>query len=309
MDFHPNNQHLSSFYRSNTSTPPKSFTHQLDPNSIPFQPTEMEMQRYQQLPPTPPSSYPTSADEMMQMRNYLLSSHFAHTKDMVGLQRAFEREAQSNLHEIETIKSTVKKDLQTLQAQIEDLKAHASTKNDNEKVITQQSHDSYSISHPTEEGPNFSGLGLAEIYLEEANTLEATAASLRRQAAQLSDGESVVQPNMMKLLEGARDLDNMSKIKSKTEFACCGIKYKSANELLEHVRGVHGCDSQRISISEGDATPTHVPACRSKPVAEYDIKQEPELNPEDQTTRGSMHRRTMDAFGSSPNVHSPEARI
>lgn len=280
MDFrHKNTSKASwaSYYQPASSTPPANLNrhpYHLDPTVQGFQPTGMEVQRYQQLPPTPPPSSQSSAGELVQIRNYVVTSHFAHTKEMIGLQRALEREAQNNVNEIASIKTTVSRDLQTLQAEIEALKSQIDVSNHVGAGTAQRSNDSVGIALHNQVGADFTGSGLADIYLEEAQTMEDTAANLRKQAAQLRGGQEAVESNTMKLLEGAKDLADMSKAKSKTEFACCEIKYQSISELLEHVSAVHHQDQQKISDTSGDATPTHIPARRPKPTAKVEIKLE-----------------------------------
>lgn len=231
------------------------------------------MQRYQPFPPTPPSNSTSGTGEMVQMRNYLFNSHFFHTKEMAGLQRAFHREAQSNLEEIEGIKSTVQRDLQTLQGEIKSLKTQV-TSTQQGNVVPPRSQVHHGRLSPEHLDKDFSQTGLAEIYLEEAETMEAAAAKLRKQAAELSGGGTSGRLGTMRLLEGARDMVEKSKLKA--DFACCSKKYDSVDTLLEHVGAAHRSEqikpAERVADPHVEATPTHAPPRRMKPMNATEIQ-------------------------------------
>jgi hypothetical protein len=104
------------------------------------------------------------------------------------------------------------------------------------------------------------------MYLDEAETMEATATRLREQAAQLSGRDTTRKLVTMKLLEGPKNAADQTE--RKAEFACCGDTYGSVQELLEHVHSSHSSPVEQSAVIPGasnETTPTHVPPRRPKP--------------------------------------------
>ena len=241
---------------------PTNYNHQLNPSVPGFQPTGSEMQRFQQQPPTPPSSNSALPGDMMQMRNMMLTSHFSYTKDITGL----EQKTQKNIEEIEGVKNAVRNDMRTLQGEIEGLKQQVVTNKQNDGAISVRSRAGHGLPMPHQVSEEFTNDNLAEMYLDEAETMEKTAAKLRDQAAEMSNNVSRKLVTM-KLLEGPKG--DGEEAKTKATFACCGATYGSIQELLEHVKTTHGSKSQ-VELAEdipdmsAETTPTHVPPRHAK---------------------------------------------
>lgn len=74
-----------------------------------------EMQRWSQVPPTPPSErHQASSAELLQMRNYMLQTHFVQTRDVATLERQI-RQHDEDIHHMHQI---VGNDVRALQAEL-----------------------------------------------------------------------------------------------------------------------------------------------------------------------------------------------
>lgn len=97
-DFHPN---------AYTTTRPDAH-----PNN---QPNGTEVQRWAQVPPTPPSDrHQAPSAELLQMRNYMLQTHLVQTRDVATL----ERQIRQHDDDIYRMHQVVGQDVRALQAQL-----------------------------------------------------------------------------------------------------------------------------------------------------------------------------------------------
>lgn len=236
------------------------------------------MQRYQALPPTPPSSLSRNAvaapADMQQMHHFVLENHFAQTKNLASLERKLEK----NGEDLGGVVETVGRDMRVLQSQIETLKqqveAHRLQQVDPEGSFTSGLRAQQDVTPTDEFLRNFSKEKIAEAYLDEAEDYEKTAAKLREQADSLIAGVSSRKPVKPKLLDAPNGISEHDH----TDFACCGSGFASIAEMLDHVDKAHGFHPQDVKENEakidvqatmngahdGSETPTHVPPRRVK---------------------------------------------
>lgn len=95
----------------------------LNPVVTDFQPngyaTGNEMQRWSQVPPTPPSERPqTLPAELLQTRNLMLQHHFVQTRDVATLERQV-RQHDEDIHHMHEMAGN---DIRALQSQLTDLR-------------------------------------------------------------------------------------------------------------------------------------------------------------------------------------------
>ena len=241
----------------------------------------------------------------MQMRNMMLSSHFAHTKDITGL----EQKTQKNIEEIEGIKNAVRNDMRTLQGEIEGLKQRVTTNKQSDGLIRVRPQAG-GLAIPHQVSDEFTNENLAEMYLDEAEIMEKSAAKLREQAAEMS---SPISRKLitMKLLEGPKG--DGEEAKTTAKFACCGDTYGSIEELLEHVTTTHGSKTQPepaeyIADKSAETTPTHVPARHVKLNNAVEVKSPEQVAEEKLKEEVAEIKKEISERNSTPvKVHSQVA--
>ena len=241
---------------------PTNMHHGLNPSVPGFQPNGTEMQRYQQRPPTPPSSNPATPVDILQMKRFVLDNHFSHTKDVTTL----ERKAEKNSHEIENIKDVVGRDMRSLQHKIQNLEQKVAVQQQQNGAPTGQSRADQVVGPSEELSNNFSKQQIAEAYLEEAEDHEKAAVKLREQVENICSGAGSRKLVTLKLLDGPNGTNG---IETKAGFACCGSDFGSIQEMLEHVCNAHGLHPEQSECSNmangsGESTPTHVPPRHAK---------------------------------------------
>ena len=207
--------------------------------------------------------------EVAQMQNYVLESHFGHTKDIIAL----ERKGRKNSEEITSVKETVRKDMRTLESQVENLKEQMASQQQQQNAVTlmRRSLADQVTAPPAEWTDNFSKEHIAQAYLDEAEDCEQVVVKLREQAEGLCSTRKLV---TLKLLDAPKGADGQVQ----AEFACCGCGHASVRELLGHVGSAHGLQQEVNQADEdgkegplsadwdGGQTPTHVPPRRPKAV-------------------------------------------
>ncbi|KAK3697973.1 hypothetical protein LTR37_017197 [Vermiconidia calcicola] len=252
-------------YQPHFHTPIANQQQSLNPSVTSFQPTGMEMQRFQQNGmPTPPSSNAATPTEMMQMQRFVLGNHFDHTKEVASLERRTKRIDE----EVDVVKDVVTRDMRILQDQITDLKQQVAAQRQHDDMLTRTSRADQVARLPEDFTENFSKETIADAYLEEADDYEKAAAKLREQAEDICNGGTARKLVTLKLLDHAADDTAGANITA--EFACCGNVFAGIDDMLEHVGSAHGFHGETnehpIAATEGlgDETPTHVPARRVK---------------------------------------------
>lgn len=236
--------------------------HDLDPSVPNFRPRGTELQRYQgpSAITTPGQASPPTPTDISQMQHYVLNNHFAHTKEVAGL----ERQSQNTRNEIENIKEVVGRDVRALEDQIASLR----------QEVADQREESGSTLRSTSRGDHLGGFGndmIVDRYLDEAEDLEMTAEKLRQQAKEMSTTVATQRLVKMKFLDGPDNGGEMVKWAVKMDHACCGESFGSVDEMLAHVAQTHAYASQIghspmvvNGIEHDNDTPTHVPSRRMK---------------------------------------------
>lgn len=202
------------------------------------------------------------------MRNYMLQAQFNNTREITSL----ERKTQKTEEDLEDVKGAIQRDFQTLQGQIEDLQMASKQQRDDFLALKSSSNRSL---QPRGQVTSFDPNDIAEMYLDEAENLEQTAAKLRQQAIQMSNSGVSRKLVTMKLLEAPKMSKDGSQIN--TEHRCCGEVFDSVQDMLKHVNSSHGVESkvdqhEDLGGISGDTTPTHAPPRRMKPKDATEIK-------------------------------------
>ncbi|KAK3719289.1 hypothetical protein LTR37_004508 [Vermiconidia calcicola] len=279
-------------YQPRFHTPTANQQQSLNPSVTSFQPTGMEMQRFQQNGmPTPPSSNTSTPREIMQMQHFVLGNHFDHTKEVASLERRTKR---------------VDEELDV----ITDLKQQVAVQRQHDGMLTHTSRADQVARLPEDVTENFDKETIADAYLEEADDYEKAAAKLREQAEDICSGVTTRKLVTLKLLEHPAD-DKAGANTTAAEFACCGNVFAGVDKMLEHVRNAHGfhreTNEHQIMVTEkrGDETPTHVPVRRGKVEKEDHAlptkvpQEEGEQTPK--AAEGSMAKNEMQTLAKAKN--------
>ncbi len=300
--------------------------HYLNPSTPSFQPTSMELQPYEfsgaPLPTPPRSGHKAAAvsAELAQMQRYITYTHFDHTKDVVTL----ERKVKANSQAIETVKGAACNDIRLLQDEIQELKGVMSRQQQESGALT-RSPRADMIGPPSDDfKARFSKEVIAEHYCTEADDCEKMAARLREEANVLCGITPAVSAVEKRLLafEVPKGSDGQDLVK--VEFACCGEKFGTAQDLLTHfgrthgvaeetkvdsvLAGVTGLRQPRGNVAE---TPTHVPVRRTKVDKETTAVEiiKPEVAKEEVPKTDEVHAASIELKKIDEDISSAIAEV
>jgi hypothetical protein len=171
-----------------------------NPTSPDFTPIGTELTRYRQQP-TPPSSGNTvsrnmngNVPAMGELQRFMASNHVKHTQDVARV----ELMSRKNNEEINNIKEIVGNDLRQLQSQLCDLQVQVNRggrKHETEIGVLDGGSGILKVDMPSAETllQRFDKNIVAQLYIEQADVLEATVQKLRQDARELGAEEVELQ--------------------------------------------------------------------------------------------------------------------